>query len=112
MIIYIFILLLSVIISSLSQIFLKKSATTTHKNFISEYFNFQVIFSYIIFFIAIMLDVIALKKVPVSFIPVIESSSYIFIILFSRFFLNEKFTKRKILSIFIIFTGIIFFILN
>ncbi len=112
MTLYIFILLVSVIISAISQVFLKKSAVRNHKNFLAEYLNFQVILSYTIFFIAIVLDMIALKKVPVSFIPVIESSSYIFIIIFSKIFLKEKFSKRKLVSMLIIITGISIFVIQ
>lgn len=110
MIFYVVILFVSVIISAFSQILLKKSALKKHKSLIYEYLNPFVIVSYLIFFCAIFLDMIGLKKVPVSFIPVIESSSYIFIIVFSRIFLKEKFSKRKIISMLIIFAGISIFV--
>ena len=76
-------LFLSVIISAFSQIILKKSAQKTHKNFIFEYLNPYVVSGYFIFFAAVFLDMLALKKVPVSYIPVVESSSYIFVFIFS-----------------------------
>lgn len=110
MIFYVVILFVSVIISAFSQILLKKSALKEHKSLIYEYLNPFVIVSYLIFFCAIFLDMIGLKKVPVSFIPVIESSSYIFIIVFSKIFLKEQFSKRKIIAMFLILTGILIYI--
>ena len=43
-------LLLSVFISAVSQILLKKSALEEHKSFIFEYLNFKVILAYFLFF--------------------------------------------------------------
>lgn len=111
MFVYILILLFSVIISAFSQILLKKSANKTYSKKIYEYLNVYVIIGYFIFFLAIILDMIGLKKVPVSFIPIIESSSYIFVIIFSKIFLNETINKTKIVSISLIFAGIIIFLL-
>ena len=111
MILYVAILFLSVIISAYSQILLKKSANKTYSKRIFEYLNPYVLTGYFIFFIAILLDMIGLKKVPVSFIPVIESSSYIFIIIFSRIFLKEKFNSKKIFAICMIICGVALFLM-
>lgn len=103
-------LFVSVIISAFSQIILKKSAQKKYKNIILEYLNPHVILGYVIFFAAVFLDMLALKKVPVSYIPVIESSSYIFVFVFSRIFLKERFTKRKLLAVLLIIAGIAVFV--
>lgn len=108
---YIILLFISVIISAISQLLLKKSANKKYKNIIYEYLNPLVIISYTMFFLAIVLDMISLKEVPVSFIPIIESSSYIFIIVLSRIFLKEEIDKRKIIGIFCIIFGIVFYLL-
>ncbi|WP_353939053.1 EamA family transporter [uncultured Treponema sp.] len=52
------------------------------------------------------LDMHGLRKVPVSYIPIIESSSYVFIIIFSRIFLGEKINRRKTVAILTILAGI------
>lgn len=104
-------LFLSVIISAFSQVLLKKSALKEHSSKLKEYLNPYVISGYAIFFAAVFLDMLALKKVPVSFIPIVESSSYVFIIIFSKIFFNEKVSVRKILSITVIFTGLVIYIL-
>lgn len=111
MILYSAILILSVFISALSQVLLKKSALKSYGSFIREYLNFYVVPAYAIYFLAVFLDLIALKKVPVSFVPVAEASSYIFVLLFGRLFFNETFSKRKILAMILILAGIIVFVL-
>ncbi|MCR4822426.1 MAG: EamA family transporter [Treponema sp.] len=111
MIFYIIILFCSVIISAFSQILLKKAALKNYSSPIREYLNLLVISGYGIFFLAVLLDMIGLKKVPVSFIPVIESSSYLFVLLFSRIFLKEKINSKKFFAVCIILCGIIIYIL-
>lgn len=59
---YICLLLVSVFISSVSQILLKKAADRTYENHIREYLNPLVIFSYGMFFCSVILTMLALKK--------------------------------------------------
>ena len=92
---YIGLLFISVIISAYSQILLKKSAQKTYKSFFKEYINPYVICGYGIFFMAIFLDMLGLRKVPVSYIPIIESSSYVFIIIGERY---KKLNSWKIIK--------------
>jgi len=107
----IFILLFSVFISAFSQVLLKKSAIRTYGSFWREYLNVYVLSAYAIYFIAVFLDLLALKKVPVSFVPVAEASSYIFVLIFGKIFFKEQFSKRKILAMILILAGIIVFVL-
>lgn len=111
MTLYIAILLFSVFISAFSQVLLKKSALKTYGSFWREYLNIYVVPAYAIYFLAVFLDLIALKKVPVSFVPVAEASSYVFVLLFGKLFFNEKFSKKKILAMLLILTGIIVFVI-
>ena len=103
-------LFVSVIISAFSQIVLKKSAQKTYRNILLKYLNPYVISGYFIFFAAVFLDMLALKKVPVSYIPVVESSSYIFVFIFSKIFLKEQFSAIKLISIIFILAGIAIFV--
>ena len=103
-------LFVSVIISAFSQIVLKKSAQKTYRNILLEYLNPYAVSRYFIFFAAVFLDMLALKKVPVSYIPVVESSSYIFVFIFSKIFLKEQFSARKLISIIFILAGIAIFV--
>lgn len=111
MIFYIAILIFSVFISAFSQVLLKKSALKTYSSFLSEYLNIYVVPAYAIYFLAVFLDLLALRKVPVSFVPVAEASSYVFVLIFGKIFFDEQFSKRKILAMILIMTGIIVFVI-
>lgn len=110
MIFYSAILIFSVFISAFSQVLLKKSALKTYDSFIGEYLNFYVIPAYAIYFLAVFLDLLALRKVPVSFVPVAEASSYVFVLIFGRIFFKESFSNRKILAMILIMSGIVVFV--
>lgn len=103
-------LFISVFISSISQIILKKAANKDYSSFIKNYLNIRVICAYCIFFIAVLIDLYTFKFVPVSFVPVIESSSYFFIIISSRIFLHEKLTFKQIAGIAIIMVGVVMYV--
>lgn len=111
MTLYIAILLFSVFISAFSQVLLKKSALKTYGSFWREYINFYVVPAYAIYFLAVFLDLLALRKVPVSFVPVAEASSYVFVLLFGKVFFNEQFSRKKILAMILILTGIVIFVI-
>ena len=111
MTIYIGILLFSVFISAFSQVLLKKSALKTYSSFLREYLNFYVVPAYAIYFLAVFLDLIALKKVPVSFVPVAEASSYIFVFFFGKIFFHERFSRKKIFAMLLILAGIVIFVI-
>ena len=111
MILYSAILIFSVFISAFPQVLLKKSALKSYDSFIREYVNIYVVPAYAIYFLAVFLDLIALRKVPVSFVPVAEASSYIFVLLFGRIFFRESFSKRKVLAMALILAGIIVFVI-
>ena len=111
MAVYILILIFSVFISAFSQVLLKKSALKTYSSFLREYLNIYVVPAYAIYFLAVFLDLIALKKVPVSFVPVAEASSYIFVLVFGKIFFHERFSNRKILAMLLILAGIAIFVI-
>ena len=102
-------LLVSVFISSVSQILLKKAADRTYENHIREYLNPLVIFSYGMFFCSVILTMLALKKVPLSMQPILESTGYIFVAVMGYIFLKERLSKRKLAGIALILAGIIVF---
>lgn len=102
-------LLVSVFISSVSQILLKKAADKTYKSAIREYLNPLVILAYMIFFISMILTMLSLRIVPLSMQPILESAGYIFVTVMGRFFLKEKVDKKKITGIILIFLGILIF---
>ena len=112
LIIYSLILLASVFISSVSQILLKKSAGIKYSSKIREYLNPYVIIGYALFFGCTIVSMYALKVVPLSMAPVLESCGYIFVALMSFFFLKEKFTKRQLIGTLLIIIGVIVYSLG
>lgn len=106
---YIILILIMVFISAISQIMLKISANKTHKSKIREIINPLVIGAYGIFFAVMIINTILLKHVDLKFIPVVESTGYIYILVLSALILKEKITKKQIVGNIIIIIGIIIF---
>ncbi len=106
---YILIYLLSVFLSSVSQIVLKKEAVREHKNFIREYLNAPVILSYMLFGGCTLLTLIAYRVLPMSYGSVLETAGYITVTVMGSVFLGEHVTKKKLISLAVILTGIIIY---
>lgn len=102
-------LLLSVFISSVSQIILKKAADKTYESTLKEYMNPMVIGAYELFFCSVILTMLALKHVPLSMSPILESTGYIFVSVMGYIFLKERFSRRKLMGFALILAGIVIF---
>ena len=111
MIPYLLIGFFSVFVSCVSQTVLKKAALKEHDSFIREYLNFPVTAAYAMFFGSTLLTMLAYKKLPLSMSPAFESSSYIFVTVFGVTLFNEKLTRKKLLALALILSGIIIFTL-
>ena len=72
-------LLFSVFISAVSQILLKKAAEKHYPTKLKEYLNPWVITAYSIFLVSTILTMLALRTVPLSMQPILESASYIYV---------------------------------
>lgn len=103
------VLLVSVFISAVSQIILKKSAQKKYPSVLREYLNPMVITAYGMFFVSTILTIIALRVVPLSLQPILESTSYIFVSIMGFFLLKERFTKRKAAGLVCILLGVVIF---
>lgn len=106
LLLYSCILLLGTFISAVSQVLLKKAALKDYGSRLAEYLNFRVIFAYALFFLSSLLCIFAYRVVPLSFGPVLESTSYIYVTIFGVIFFKEKVTKKKILALALILIGI------
>lgn len=106
---YIFLFLISVMISSVSQVILKKKANVKCESWIKEYLNVPVILAYSMFFGASLLTVLAYRKVPLTLGPVLESTGYVWVAFWGYFFLKERISKRKLVGIGLIIIGILVF---
>lgn len=102
----IFLYMFAVFISSCSQILLKKSSNIQYSSKIKEYLNWHVIIAYGIFFSATLLNVFAYKTISISTGALLETTGYIYTLIFSKIFFKEKITKNKIIGMTFIFAGI------
>jgi len=100
-------LLLGVFISAISQVLLKKAALKKYSSPIMEYLNPMVIGAYGLFFGTTFLSVLAYRGIPLSLGPVLESTSYIYVMFFGSVIFKEKINARKILALGCIVAGIL-----
>lgn len=100
-------LLTGVFISAVSQVMLKKASMKQYKSAIYEYLNPLVIFAYVLFFGTTFLSVLAYRGIPLSMGPVLESTSYLYVTFFGVVIFKEKITRKKILGLALIISGII-----
>ena len=107
MIPYILIGYCSIVVSSISQVLLKKESQIKHSSAIGEYLNIKVITAYGLFFFSTLLTMLAYRKVPLSMGPIFDCGSYILIIALGVRIFHERLTKRKIIAMAILLLGII-----
>lgn len=98
-------------LSAISQILLKQSANRPHKKAIYEYLNWRVILSYCIFFGVLLMNTYAYTKVDMKYGAVIDTLSYVFVMILSCLLLREKFSRGKIIGNLIIMAGVIVYTL-
>lgn len=109
-IIWYVIVALGVFMSSCSQVILKKSAVKKHDSIIMSMLNCKVMSAYLIFFLAMFANVMAMSKgVDLKDLPIMESMGYVFVPILSKIVLHEDINKRMWLSIFVIMCGIAVF---
>ena len=101
--------LVGVFISAVSQVLLKKEAMKPHDSVIAEYLNPRVIIAYLIFFAATLMTIYAYKEVPLSLGPILEATSYVYVMVFGAVFFAENPTKLKVAAIGLILVGVAVF---
>ncbi len=106
---YWIVLFLSVIISSISQILLKKSANKKYESIVKEYLNIYVISGYGLLILSTLCVVFAYRGVAYKNGPIVEALGYILIMIFSSLFLQEKVSKKKVIGNSLILLGVIVF---
>jgi len=110
--VYSLIMLGSVLISSVSQIGLKIASNKKYDSVLREYLNSWVIVSYLLFFSATLITIVAMRVISVSRALILESAGYVFVSFFSYVFLKERFSAKKIIGIIVIILGVIVYSLN
>ncbi|MEM3855907.1 MAG: EamA family transporter, partial [Candidatus Micrarchaeaceae archaeon] len=69
--------------------------------------NKTIIIGIVIYFIGLAIYLVALGKGQLSFVYPVFASSFIFIMLISKFMLNEKLTVMRVLGILLVFAGVV-----
>lgn len=98
--------------TAFSQILLKQSANKEYSSVIREYLNWRVITAYGIFVGVLLLNTYAYSQVDMKYGAVIDTFSYVFVMLLSYVILHEKLTRRKILGNLLIMTGVFVYTLG
>jgi len=101
------IMLFGVFISSVAQVMLKKAAQKTYDSFWKEYINPRVMTAYAIFFGATLLSVYGYKLVPLFLGAILDATEYIYITIFGVLIFKEKLSRRKIMALLLIISGIV-----
>lgn len=109
---YIGIYLLGVLISSISQVLLKKAALHTYDSPLKEYLNPLVITAYAFFFGATLMTILAYKVVPLSMGSILEATAYLYITFFGVTIFKEKIGKKKACALALIIIGIVIYSLG
>ena len=98
-------------LTAISQVLLKKSANQTYKSWIYEYLNWRVIVAYGIFFGVLLVNTYAYTQVDMKYGAVIDTFSYVFVMVLSWLLLRERFTRRKVLGNLVIMVGVLIYTL-
>ena len=106
---YVPLFIFGVFISACSQILLKISANKPHRDVKLEYLNYHVILAYGMFGLSMIISLYVLRYVPISLVPILESSIFVFVPLLSLYILGEKLKKLQVFGMILICLGIIVF---
>lgn len=110
-ILFIVLLILSVAISGLAQVLLKKATQKNYRTIWMQYINPNTICGYSIFLFVVFFTSVAMRFVPLTVVNILaESLTFVFAIIFGRIFFKEKITKKKIVGSIFIIIGIVFII--
>lgn len=90
---YMIAFIISIIIASFSQILLKKGSM--QKNI---YINIYTILGYFIMFLSTILTLYGYKNVSLIFSQLLQSTSYLFVMILSKIFLREKISLNMIIG--------------
>lgn len=109
---YLLLMFAGTFFSAVGQILLKQSAGKQYKSPIFEYLNWRVITAYGISFSVLLLNTYAYTKVDMRYGAVIDTFSYVFVMVLSYLLLKERFNKGQLIGNLIIITGVMVYTLG
>ena len=98
--------------TAISQVLLKQSANEEHQKPLYEYLNWRVMLAYAIFAVVLLVNTYAYTRVDLKYGAILDSFSYIFVLLLSHWVLKEKITTGKVVGNIIIVVGIVIYVLG
>lgn len=101
----------AVLVSTCSQLLLKKGAMRESKGFLDDYLNPWVICGYGMMVLSTLCIIFAYRGVDYKNGPVVESLGFVLVMIFGRVFFNEKLSQKKILGMVLVVSGIAAFYL-
>lgn len=101
----------AVVISTVSQVLLKRGTQRKRNTFWDDYLNPWVIAGYVLMVISTICVIFAYRGVDYKNGPVVESLGFIFVLFLGRVFFGERLTAKKIIGTLVIVAGIIVFYL-
>ncbi len=104
--------LLGVLVSSVSQVLLKKSAMRRHASALREYLNPLVVLAYVLFVGSTLLSVLAYRGIPLSMGSILDATGYVYVTFFGVTIFHERITPRKALALALILLGIVIYSLG
>ncbi len=93
----------------MSQVLLKKSSTVQRKSVVFEYLNPYVIIGYGITFLCMLLMIYAYKGITFKLGAILESLTYLYVMILGKIFFKEKITVKRIIGNLLIVSGVIVF---
>lgn len=99
----------SVFAASVSQVLLKKSAMTNCSGQLREYLNPLVASGYALLLCTTLVNVLALRWIPLSLASALDASGQIFVPLLSGLVLKEAISRQKLVGMLTIGVGILIF---
>ncbi len=97
----------AVLLSSISQMLLKKAAKKEYVNVVREYLNPWVISGYLLLAVSTICVIFAFKGVDFKNGPVIESLGFPLVMVLGRIFYGERLTRNKLIGMGLIMLGIV-----
>lgn len=101
--------LLAHIVAAVSQVFLKISAKKTYTVWWRAYLNVLVIVAYGMFFGTTVINIFALKHIPLTVSAALGATGQIFVPVLSALVLKERINKQKLIGMLMIVAGIFVF---
>ncbi len=103
--------LLASLLASFAQLIFKqklKAFSLKLKDLISTFLNKPILAGLLMYFVSFLLYIFALHEAPIiSFVYPIFASTFIFVLLLSKYYLNERIGAYRLAGMLLIFIGIV-----